>query len=333
MKRSSLVSTGTELKRSYQNERHPIKGYLYIAASSLFWGMSASLGRAAFTGRLLHGRQLNPIEPLILAQSRTTISLLILVPILLAWKGRRAFRMAWRDVALCALVGVAGLAVSNYFYYLAIQKTNVATSIILQYTAPIWVLLYMVARRLQRATVKRVVSVFLAVFGCALAVGLLSGNMKINSVGVIAAQLAAVSFAFYNVFAAGLVKRYDRWVVLAYVLAGAAVFWQVVNPPWKIVAAGYSQEQWWFMLVFAIMSILLPFSCYVGGLHHLDATRAIVTSCLEPVLTVIIAAIFLGEIVGPVQVIGMALVLASTVLVQLPDRKKPEPAIVVEPIE
>jgi len=41
---------------------------------------------------------------------------------------------------------VLGVAVSNYFYYVAIQKTNVATAIILQYTAPVWVLLYVVAR-------------------------------------------------------------------------------------------------------------------------------------------------------------------------------------------
>ncbi len=328
-----MVSTDTELKNSFQSRRHPVKGYLYIAASSLFWGISASLGRAAFTGRLLHGHPLSPIDPVILAQSRTTISALILLPTLLAVRGPKAFRMAWRDVLLCVVVGVAGMAASNYFYYYAIQKTTVATAIILQYTAPIWVLLYMIARRLQRATLKRVSSVFLAVFGCALAVGLLSGDIKIQSAGVIAAEIASVSFALYNIIAARLVKEYDRWVVLAYVLAGAALFWLFVNPPSRIVRAHYSHEQWIFMGVFAIVSILLPFSCYVGGLHHLDATRTIVTSCLEPVFTVVIAAVSLGELIGPAQVIGMALVLVSTVLVQLPDKRRSEQAAIVEPIE
>jgi drug/metabolite transporter, DME family len=329
-----LVSTGTELKNSFQTEKHPIKGYLFIAAAALFWGVSATLGRAAFTGRLLPAHQLNPIEPLILAQSRTTISVLVLVPLLLMMRGPRVFKMAWRDVGLCLLLGVAGMAVSNYSYYLAIQKTNVATAIILQYTAPVWVLLYMVLRGLQRATVRRVSSVALAVFGCALAIGVFSGQVKINTVGVIAAQIAAVSFAFYNILGARLVKQYDRWVVLAYVLAGAALFWQFLNPVWKVVAAHYSGAQWIFMCVFAITSILLPFSAYVGGLQFLDATRAIVTSCLEPVFSVAIAAVFLGELVGPLQVMGMAIVLASTILVQMPDRRKPEPEpVLVEPIE
>ena len=49
----------------------------------------------------------------------------------------------------------AGVAASNYFYYLAIQRTNVATAIIVQYTAPVWVLVYMAARGLEKATVLR----------------------------------------------------------------------------------------------------------------------------------------------------------------------------------
>jgi drug/metabolite transporter (DMT)-like permease len=79
------------------------------------------------------------------------------------------------------------------------------------------------------------------------------------------------------------------------------------------------------MAIFAVTSTLLPFSFYFAGLHHLDATRAIVTSCLEPVFSILVAAIALGELVGPIQIAGMALVLASTVLVQLETQKTAAP--------
>ena len=221
---------------------------------------------------------------------------------------------------------------SNYFYYLAIQKTNVATAITLQYTAPIWVLIYMVARGIQKATIKRVISIALAITGIAIVVGILSsGGFRVNAVGVIAAQIAAVTFAFYNVGGSGLVVRHDRWKVVANTFLGAALFWMVVNPPWKIVAAHYSAGQWLFLLVFAMTSILVPFSLYFAGLQHLDPTRAIVTSCLEPVFSILVAAIVLGEIVGPMQVLGIAMVLAATILVQMPDQR--EKAMVVEPME
>jgi drug/metabolite transporter (DMT)-like permease len=298
------------------------------------WAISATLGRAVFTGRLLAsgGRALAPIDPLILAQSRTTISFLILAPVLLFIRGRDALSLPKRDWIKTAIVGVLGVAMSNYFYYLAIQKTNVATAITLQYTAPVWVLLYMVARGAQKPTMKRLMSVALAILGIAMVVGLLSaGGFRVSTVGVVAAQIAAVTFAFYNVRGAGLVARYDRWKIVANTFLGAALFWIVVNPPWRIVAAHYSADQWLFLLVFAMTSILIPFSLYFAGLQHLDPTRAIVTSCLEPVFSILVAAAVLGEIVGPMQVLGIAMVLAATLLVQMPDQR--EKALVVEPME
>jgi drug/metabolite transporter (DMT)-like permease len=156
---------------------HAARGYLFIAAATFFWGFSATVGRAVFTGRLFaNGQALRPIDPLILAQSRTTIALLILLPILVL-KGRSSLRVRSSSHLLqFFLLGILGLAASNYFYYFAIQKTSVATAIVLQYVAPVWVLLYMLARRLQRPTLRRVSAVILAVLGCGLAVGELAAQ-------------------------------------------------------------------------------------------------------------------------------------------------------------
>src|SRR5207302_10988165 len=137
------------------------------------WGISATMGRAVFTGRLMPGgRALQTIDPLVLAQSRTTLSFLVLLPILLWTRGKRGLAMPKKDLFYVAILGILGVAASNYFYYLAIQKTNVATAIILQYTAPVWVLLYTVARGIQKATLARVSAVVLALVGIALAIGI-----------------------------------------------------------------------------------------------------------------------------------------------------------------
>jgi drug/metabolite transporter (DMT)-like permease len=80
-------------------------------------------------------------------------------------------------------------------------------------------------------------------------------------------------------------------------------------------------------------SMLVPFSFYFAGLQHLDPTRAVVTSCLEPVFAILLTAVLLGEWVSPIQVVGMVIVLAATLLVQRPDRAHHELTIAVEPIE
>jgi drug/metabolite transporter, DME family len=195
--------------------------------------------------------------------------------VLVALAGRKErFRIAAVEAWRCAAIGVLGLAAANFFYYYAIQRTSVATAIIVQYTAPAWVLVYMVGSGRQRATVLRTIAVLLAVGGCALAIG---------------------------------------------ALLGSAVFWGLVNPPWKLIVLHHSVPQWGFLFLFAVGSMLIPFSLYLGGLRRLDPTRAVVTSCLEPVFAIAFAALFLGESVGWLQVAGVAVVLTATVAIQIPE--------------
>lgn len=303
--------------------------------------MCAALGRAVFTGKLpwlagagLHP-VLHPIEPLILSQARTTFSLLVLLLVLVGRRGWKRIQLPRPDLIQCLLLGVLGVAVSNYFYYVAIQRTNVAIAIIMQYTAPVWVLLYVVARGQQRLTLQRVAAVGTALTGVILAIGIAgSQSFRLDSYGLVAAILASFSFAFYNVGGHSILARYDRWRVLVWTLASASGLWMLVNPPWKIVAAHYGRGEWIFLFVFSMLSVLGPFSLYFLGLQYLEPTRAIIASCLEPVFSILLAAALLGEGVRPIQSLGIVLVLAAIVIVQLPERgSTAEERVVVEPIE
>ena len=232
-----------------------------------------------------------------------------------------------------------GVAASNYFYYVAIQRTSVAIAIILQYTAPVWVLLYVVARGHQKLSLQRVAAVAVAITGIVLTIGIVgarsASSLRFDAYGLLAALLASFSFAFYNVGGHRVLSRYDRWRVLVWTLGSAALFWLVVNPPWKVAAAHYAPEQWTFLFVFSLMSVLGPFSLYFLGLQHLEPTRAIIASCLEPVFSILLAAAFLGEGVRRIQSLGIVLVLSAIVIVQLPGRGGVESAdsVVIEPIE
>jgi drug/metabolite transporter, DME family len=283
---------------------------------------------------------LRPIDPLILSQTRTTFSLLVLLPLLVGSKGWQRIKLPTRDLVYCFLLGTLGVAVSNYFYYVAIQRTSVAIAIIVQYTAPVWVLLYVVARGQQKLSVQKVVAVVLAVTGIILVIGITgirhsaSGGRGLDSYGVTAALLASFSFAFYNVAGHGILVRYDRWRVLVWTLAAAAVFWLFINPPWKVMAAHYAPAQWVFLFVFSMISVLGAFSLYFLGLQYLEPTRAIIASCLEPVFSILLAALLLGEVLRPIQTLGIALVLAAIAIVQRPTRTDAaDDQVCVEPIE
>jgi drug/metabolite transporter (DMT)-like permease len=293
---------------------HPWRGYFYIAAATFCWGAAATVGKAVFNGRLFAGSA--QISPLLLSQARTTFSVLVLMILLLARFGREFFKINSRDLLLCTLAGTLGVAGSNFFYYFAIQKATVAIAITLQYAAPVWVLLYMVLRGCERAVWRRFLSVLLAMLGIALTIGLFPSGLKVNFVGAAAALLASFSFAFYNILAPGLVRRHHQLKVMLYTLLGAAILWMLVNPPWLLAAQNYNSRQWGFLFVFACLSLLLPYSLYFSGLKYLDATRAVIASCLEPVFAILFAAAFVGETLHGLQVAGILAVLAATVMAQ-----------------
>ena len=230
-----------------------------------------------------------------------------------------------------------GVAASNYFYYVAIQRTSVAIAIVLQYTAPVWVLLYVVARGQQRLTLQKIAAVGVAITGIALTIGMIgpgSSALHLDVWGITAAMVASFSFAFYNVGGHRILARHDRWRVLIWTLASASILWLLRNPPWKVAAAHYTAAQWGFLFVFSMISVLGSFSLYFHGLQYLEPTRAIIASCLEPVFSILLAAALLSEGVHGIQVLGIVLVLTAIVIVQVPGKESAaREAMVVDPIE
>jgi drug/metabolite transporter (DMT)-like permease len=297
------------------------------------------MGRAVFTGRLmLPGELAHPINPIILSQTRATFSLIVLLTALVGRRGWQRIHLPAPDLIQCCALGMLGVAASNYFYYVAIQKTSVAIAIILQYTAPVWVLCYVVIKGQQKLSVQRVTAIVVAIAGIALTIGVVGAKstspLRFDSFGLIAALLASFSFAFYNLGAHRVLARHDRWRVLVWTLASAAIFWLVVNPPWKIASAHYSPAQWVFLAIFSIISVLGPFSLYFLALQHLEPTRAIIASCLEPVFSILLAASLLGEGLRWIQTLGIVLVLSAIVIVQLPEKGgEGGDAVVIDPIE
>jgi drug/metabolite transporter (DMT)-like permease len=322
-----LQSSPAVTLRPATEQGHPWRGYFFIAAATLCWGAAATFGKAIFNGNLFAGRAF--ISPMVLTQARTTFTVLVLAPLLLLRFGESIFRISRRDLALCALVGTLGVACSNYFYYLAVQKATVSLAITVQYTAPVWVLLYMVARGREKATLQRTVAALVAMAGTALAIGLFHSDVKLSVVGVGAALLASFGYAFYNIAGQGLVTRHHQFTIMFYVLAGSACLWLVVNPPWRLAAQHFSAGQWEFLFVFACLSMVLPYMLYFSGLKYLDPTRAVITSCLEPVFAILFAVSFGFEVLRALQVVGILAVLGATVMVQMKPRSSPHTSISV----
>jgi len=288
--------------------KHRVRGYLFILGAALFWGVSATVAKFLITRQF---------DTLILVQMRITISCLILLPLFLAFRPR-LLRVQRSDLFNFALLGIIGAAGSNFTYYFAIQETNVATAILMQYLAPVLVLAYAAATREEKLTPMKVAAGAVSIAGCFLAIaGRDLDVLRLSPAGLASGLASAFCWGFTNVWLRRLVKKYHVWTCIIWSFIFASIFWLFVNPPWVIAASGYDAGAWGILTLVAVISVLIPHSLYFTGVRYLSASRAIITATFEPVVAIATAAFFVHETPGPVQIAGAALVLGAIAILQI----------------
>ena len=73
---------------------------------------------------------------------------------------------------------------------------------------------------------------------------------------------------------------------------------------------------WLWVVAIALISTVLPVSTFLLGLERVGAPTASIVSTVEPLLTVSLAVLLLGETLGPAQVLGGALVIGAVIALQ-----------------
>jgi len=285
-----------------------LKGYLLAAAAAVLWGFSGVV-----TKYLLR-RHVRPDELLVF---RTTIAAAILF-IWLGLKSPQLLKVRRADLLSLILLGAIGLALNQGFYYLSLTMVSVGYSLLLQYLAPVHLMVYGALSKTERMTGGKLMAAFMAICGCVLLVlGQQGGMARVSLAGTLFAIGAGVCFAFYTAYGKQVLKSYDPRTVIMYVFLTSGAVWLTVRPPWKIDWASIDLSMWILFIYLAGAATLLPFALYSASLRHLEASRSSLTSMLEPVVAASVAWLWLGEEMEPMQIGGAAAVVGGVLLLQI----------------
>jgi drug/metabolite transporter (DMT)-like permease len=237
-----------------------------------------------------------------------------------------SLRVTRRDLPLLVALGVAGLAIVQWSYFFAIHRVAIGIALVVQFVGPILVALW--ARFVYGEHVRRRIwlALVLALTGLVLIVELWQAHRP-DAAGLLAAGLAAVTYAGYILLAERGVRHRDPISLSAWGFFFATLFWSVLAPWWSFpgerVGADVSLlgnlsashlPVWALMLWMVVLGTIVPFSLVVTALRHITATRAGVTAMLEPVLAIVVAWAWLGESLDGVQLTGAAVTLAGVSL-------------------
>jgi drug/metabolite transporter (DMT)-like permease len=284
------------------------KGYLCVVAAAIMWAVSGTTGKALFE---------SGISPIEVVQVRATLGSLVLAVVFFL-KRKDLFRMRWADMGYFLFLGGVVMALVQLTYFSAIRELQVAAAILLQYMAPILVAAFSMFFWKERPTAAKLGALALSFLGCYLVVG--GYNLQflhLNRIGILWGLGAAVCYAGYALLGERGMHRYSPWTVLFYALVFSALSWHIFYQPFHYLRAGYTLNQWAGLCYIAVFGTAVPFGLYFVGINYVRSTRAMITATLEPISAGIIAYLFLGEALEPLQMIGAALVIGAIVLLQL----------------
>ena len=283
-------------------------GYLYVSLAAILFAISGTSAKYLFN---------DGITAFQLIQMRTTLAFAGLL-IWLCLKDPVLLKISIKSLSYFIGLGVFGIGSAQFFYLLAISKINVAAAILLHYTGPVFVALYVVLVQRQKLRFNIALAILGTLIGCFLVVG--AYNLQIfalNQVGIIAGILAAVSFAVYSILSEYGMRRYSPWTVLLYGMLFAALMWNSLHSPLEAFLHRYSPFQWGLILFIGICGTIFPFGLYFEGIKRIKPTHASITATLEPISAGVIAAVFLGEVMVTLQIIGGFIVILSIIILQL----------------
>jgi len=283
-------------------------GYIYVALAAVLFAVSGTSAKFLFH---------SGITPYQLIQLRTTLAFTCLL-IWLWLRHSALLKISISDLPYFLALGVLGIGAAQFLYLFAISKINVAAAILLHYTGPVFVALYVVFVQRQKIGNISIAAIFGTLVGCYLVVGAYNLQLlELNRIGIISGLLAAVAFAVYSVLSEYGMRKYTPWTVLLYGMLFAALMWNVLHPPLEAMLHRYSAVQWGWILFIGIFGTVFPFGFYFEGIKRIRPTPASITATLEPISAGVIASIFLGEIMGLWQIFGGLIVIVSIILLQL----------------
>ena len=295
-------------------KRYEIIGIILTLLGATLWGVSGT--SVQFVGNF---RNMN-LEWLLTMRLITAG----LLTVLYGWirQGNAIFNVFrnWRDTLGLVIFGVFGMALCQYTYFRSIVIAGAGIATVLQYLAPSMIIIYLLMRYGKRPSTGEIISVILALVGTICLMGNNGFSFEsFRSDVLFWGLLSAVGVAVYSVSPVRLLATYGTIPIVGFgmLLSGlvaAALFqqphsyatWNV----WTVVGC--------FNVVF--LGTIVSFNAYLEGVKRIGAVPGSILSSIEPISAAFFGWALLGNQFNWVGILGMAMIIATVIIIALEKR-------------
>lgn len=296
---------------NHMQRREQLRGIALTIIGGIFWGLAGVCGQYLFEERGLTAKWLVSV--------RLVLAGLILLLTVWAKQKKQMFEI-WRekrDVFQLIMFGIFGMAFSQLSYYVAVETSNAGTATVLQYTAPIIIMLYVSVRNKKVPQRIEMLALVLAVGGTFLLAthGNIT-NLAISTETLVWGLASAVAMALYNLIPGELMKKFGTFNVIGWGMLIGGIFLCVFIKPWHVIG------MWDIYTVLAMAAVILvgtilSFTTYMEGVRLIGASKASLFASVEPVTATFMTVVFMGAAFQFVDFIGLAGILGAVLMLSL----------------
>ena len=283
--------------------------------AALFVALSAaSFGFLGVPVRFLHDNGFAPLDITAVRLFVTTIALVIVALVV----DRGLFKVRKRDLLFFILFGFFKL-MSDVTLFRAQVTIDLSLSTLLQMTAPYYVLVISLFLFRERITLMKILAMLVAFIGCIFVTGVITGGIhSLDFVGVASALISGLFFGLYTIGCKlGSDKGYKPVTTMMYTFLFASLMTIPFANDVKVVESFVDVHLILGVLSLGILMTLIPFFVSTWGVQKLEASKVSLISVMEVITACIVGYFLFDEEMTVLNIIGMSLVVASIVIMDL----------------
>ena len=239
---------------------------------------------------------------------------------------REKLRVTRAELPLLAIYGVVGFLAVQALYFVAIARLHVSIALIMEFTAPIWIVIWLRYVKKKYVPPLMWIAIFMAFSGLVLIAQVWRGR-TLDPIGVIAALADGIVLATFFLLGEKLSGKREVETLMVYGFGFATLALALTLPLWSFPTEVFTQSMdlqgrfseislpgWVLIAWVIIMGTIIPYLLVVNGLKLLSASTSSVMGMSEPILAGVFAWIWLSEKWGFIQLLGGAIVIVGIIL-------------------
>ncbi|MGL5617164.1 MAG: DMT family transporter [Sarcina sp.] len=287
------------------------KGILLVMIGTLLWGISGVVVQFLFQDEHFTAQWFVVIRML-------SAGVIIFIACLIKGDKNIFYILKGTNNIIKLLIfSIFGMLAVQYCFFASISAGNAPTASILQYLAPIIILVYLSLRHRKLPTLKQVLCIAITAIGVFFIIT--KGDihsLSVSKAAIFWGLLSAFASAIYTLQPVSLLKKYGSLPVIAWGMIIGGIFFSFIHSPFNY-SGTFCVKSIIAMVFIIIFGTVFSFYCYLESLKYIEGYEASMLGCIEPLSASILSVIFLNLGFNLVQWIGTFLIIIAITIISL----------------